>query len=256
MRLETIIYEKKDDVAMIRFNRPQVLNAINKQLVSDFLQALKEAQSDSDVKVVIVKGEGRAFSSGDDLSESKIMSINEGLRYIETLQDTTRTMLRMGKPVIAAVHGYALGAGCEWAMDCDIRIAAEGTKFGFPETSVGGTVTNAGTKLLPLLVGLGRAKELVFTGEMIDANQAEQWGLVNRVVPLEELDKTAMDMAKKIAKNSSLAIYFSKRALTQGVYQDFEQTLELEARDAAVAFSTLEAAERAKAVLKKTKKKE
>jgi len=255
MQLETVIYEKKDEIAIIRLNRPKVLNAQNRQIVGDFLAALKEAQADAKVKAVIVKGEGRAFCSGDDLSEDKRATVEEGLAAIETMQDTTRTMLKMGKPVIAAVHGYALGAGCEWAMDCDIRIAAEGTKFGFPETNVGGTVTNAGTKLLPLLVGLGRAKELVFTNEMIDAKQAEQWGLVNKVVPLEELDKAAMDMAKKIAQNSTLAIYFSKRALNQGVYQDFEQTLELETRDAMVAFSTLEAAERAKAALERTKKK-
>ena len=256
MQLETVIYEKKDNIAIIRFNRPNVLNAINRQLTSDFLKALKEAQSDPEIKAIIVKGEGRAFSSGDDLSESKITTLEEGLEYIETLQDTTRTMLKMGKPIIAAVHGYALGAGCEWAMDCDIRIAAEGTKFGFPETNVGGTVTNAGTKLLPLLVGLGRAKELVFTNEMIDARQAEEWGLVNKVVPLEALEKAAMDMVRKIAKNSTLAIYFSKRALNQGVYQDFEQTLEQETRDSMVVFSTLEAAERAKIALEKTKKKD
>jgi enoyl-CoA hydratase len=165
-------------------------------------------------------------------------------------------MLRMGKPIIAAVHGYALGAGCEWAMDCDMRIAAEGTKFGFPETGVGATVTNAGTKLLPLLVGLGRAKEMVFSNEMIDAKQAEQWGLVNRVVPLEELEKAAMDMAKKIAEKSALATHLSKKALNQGVYQDFEQTLEQEIRDAMVVLSSSEAPERARIALEKTKKKE
>jgi enoyl-CoA hydratase len=164
-------------------------------------------------------------------------------------------MLRMGKPIIAAVHGYALGAGCEWTMDCDMRIAAEGTKFGFPETNVGGTVTNAGTKLLPLLVGMGRAKEMVLTNDMIDARQAEQWGLVNKVVPLEELDKAAIEMAKKITKNSALATYLSKRALNQGVYQDFEQVLEQETRDIMIVAMTAEAAERAKTALERTKKK-
>ena len=254
MQLETVIYNKKGNIAIISLNRPRVLNALNRQLISDFLQALKAVEADAEVKVVIVKGEGRAFSAGDDLSEDKIGTLEEGIRAVETLQDTTRTMLKMGKPVIAAVHGYALGAGCEWAMDCDIRIAAEGTKFGFPETNVGGTVTNAGTKLLPLLVGLGRAKEMVFTNEMIDARQAEQWGLVNKVVPLDELEKTTMDMARKIANNSTLAIYLSKIALNQGAYQDFEQTLEQETRDIMLVISTLEAAERAKAALGKTKK--
>lgn len=255
MKLETIIYDKRDDIAIISFNRPKVLNAENRQLVRDFLQALKEAQADSDVKAVIVRGEGRAFCAGHDLTEESMgETAEEGLATLETLQDTTRTMLRMGKPVIAAVHGYALGAGCEWALDCDIRIAAEGTRFGFPETNVGLTVTNAGTKLLPLLIGLGRAKELVFANEMIDAGQAEQWGMVNKVVPLEELDKMAMDMAKKITQNSTLAIRLSKAALNQGVYQDFEQTLEQESRDLIIAFSSTEAAERSRAALEKTKR--
>lgn len=255
MQLETVIYEKREGVAIISLNRPRVLNAQNRQLIGDFLQALKEAQADSEVKAVIVRGEGRAFCSGDDLSEKISGPIEDIFRFVETMQDTTRVMLKMGKPVIAAVHGYALGGGCEWALDCDIRIAAEGTKFGFPETNVGATVTNAGTKLLPLMVGLGRAKELVFTNEMIDANKALQWGLVNKVVPLEELEKAAMDMAKKIAENSTLATLLSKRALNQGAYQDFEQTLEQETRDVMLVFTTAEAAERAKAALEKTKKK-
>ena len=253
MQLETIIYEKRDEIAIISFNRPEVLNAENRQLTSDFLQGLKEAEGDSGVKAVIVRGEGRAFCSGHDLTEEVISgTIEEGLAAIGVLQDITRTILSMGKPVIAAIHGYALGVGCEWAMNCDIRIAAEGAKFGFPETSVGATVTNAGTKILPLLIGLGRAKEMVFKSEMIDSKQAEQWGLVNKVVPIEELDKSSMDMARKIIKNSALAIRLSKAALNQGIYQDFEQTLEQEARDAILIFSAPESIERTKAALKKT----
>ena len=170
------------------------------------------------------------------------------------MQDTTRTIMGMPKPVIAAVHGYALGAGCEWAMNCDIRIAAEGTKFGFPEARVGATVTNAGTKLLPLSVGLARAKEMVFTTDFIDAAQAEQWGLINHVVPLEDLEKTVMEMAEKIAQNSDLSIALSKKALNQGVYQGFEETLDQEARDIALVFQTPEATQRAKSVLAETKK--
>lgn len=257
MQLETVIYEKKEDIATIRFNRPKVLNAVNRQLTADFLVALKAAGADTEVKVVIIKGEGRAFCSGDDLSEDKTAATpEEGIQAVNTLQDTTRAMLRMGKPVIGAIHGYALGAGCEWAMDCDIRIAAEGTKFGFPETNVGATITNAGTKILPLLVGMGRAKELALTGDRIDAKQAEQWGLVNKVVPLEELDHIAWETAKKITKNSALATHLTKIALNQGVYQDYEQVLEHEARDVMLCIMTIEAAQRAKAALEKTKKKD
>ena len=160
----------------------------------------------------------------------------------------------MPKPVIAAIHGYALGAGCEWALNCDIRIAAEGTKFGFPEARVGATVTNAGTKLLPIAVGLSRAKEMVFTTEFIDAAQAEQWGLINRVVAAEDLEQVVLEMAKKIAQNSALSIALSKKALNQGVYLGLEETLAQETRDIALVFQSLEAAHRAKTVLAATKK--
>lgn len=255
MKFETVIYESNFEIAIISFNRPEVLNAENRQLTSEFLQALKKAQQDTVVKAVIIRGEGRAFCSGHDLSEEVLSgTIVEEIVALENIQDITRTILTMGKPVIAAIHGYALGVGCEWAMNCDIRIAAEGTKFGFPETSVGATVTNAGTKILPLLIGLGRAKEMVFTNAIIDSERAEQWGLVNNVVPLEKLDEEAMAMAKKIAKNSMLATRLSKTALNQGLYQDFEQTLAREARDAVLVFSSEESAERARIALKKTKK--
>jgi len=254
MSYKTIIYEVKDEIATIRLNRPEVLNAQNRQLIDEFLQALKVVQAAREVKVIVIKGEGRAFCSGDDLTENRD-KIEETFEIVEALQDTSRIIMTMGKPVIAAVHGYALGGGCEWAMNCDIRIAAEGTKFGFPETSLGATVTNAGTKILPLLVGLGRAKELVFSNEIIDARQAEQWGLVNKVVPLEELDSAALELAKKITKNSTLAIHLSKKALNRSIYEDFEQTLEQEARDITLMFCIAESSERAKVAFDKIKKK-
>jgi enoyl-CoA hydratase/carnithine racemase len=256
MQLETVLYEKIDEIAVIRLNRPKVLNAINMQLTHDLHQALAEVALDTSVKVVILKGEGRAFCAGDDLSESPFgIAVEDLLRHVEVLQDTTRIMLNMDKPIIAAVHGYALGAGCEWAMSADIRIAAEGTKFGFPETNVGAGVTNAGTKLLPLLVGIGRAKWMIFSNERIDARTAEQWGLVNQVVPLQDLDKTAIALAKKIAANSTLSIKLAKKQLNYGTYQDYEQQMELEAHDVVLTLTGMEAATRARAALEKTKKK-
>jgi enoyl-CoA hydratase/carnithine racemase len=256
MVLETVIYEKIEGIAVIKLNRPKVLNAINVQLTRDFHQALAEAALDTDVKGVVIKGEGRAFCAGDDLSESPFgIAVEDLLRHVEVLQDTTRIMLNMEKCVVAAVHGYALGAGCEWAMSADIRIAAEGTKFGFPETNVGAGVTNAGTKLLPLLVGIGRAKWMIFSNERIDARTAEQWGLVNRVVPVEELDNTAMELVKKIAGNSSLSIKLAKRQLHYGTYQDYEQQMEMEAHDVVLTLTGMEAAMRAKAALDKARQK-
>lgn len=256
MQLETVIYEKTDEIAIIKLNRPKVLNAINMKLTHDLHQALAEVALDTSVKAVILKGEGRAFCAGDDLSESPFgVAVEDLLRHVEVLQDTTRLMLNMEKPIVAAVHGYALGAGCEWAMSADIRIAAEGTKFGFPETNVGAGVTNAGTKLLPLLVGIGRAKWMIFSNERIDARTAEQWGLVNQVVPAGELDVTAMALAKKIAANSTLSIKLAKKQLNYGTYQDYEQQMELEAHDVVLTLTGMEASMRAKAALDKTKKK-
>lgn len=256
MQLETVLYEKIDEIAIIKLNRPKVLNAINMRLTHDLHQALAEVALDTSVKGLILKGEGRAFCAGDDLSESPFgIAVEDLLRHVEVLQDTTRIMLNMEKPIIAAVHGYALGAGCEWAMSADIRIAAEGTKFGFPETNVGAGVTNAGTKLLPLLVGIGRAKWMIFSNERIDASTAEQWGLVNQVVPAEDLDRAAMTLAKKIAANSTLSIKLAKKQLNYGTYQDYEQQMELEAHDVVLTLTGMEASMRAKAALDKTKKK-
>ena len=255
MQLETVIYDKQDDIAVIKLNRPKVLNAINVQLTRDFHQALVAAALDTTIRGVLIKGEGRAFCAGDDLSESPLgMQTMDVLRHVEVLQDTTRIMLNMEKPVIAAVHGYALGAGCEWAMSADIRIAAEGTKFGFPETKVGAGITNCGTKLLPLLIGIGRAKWMAFTNEMIDARTAEQWGLVNFVVPAGEQDKVAVEMLKKIIANSQLSIKLTKRQMNYGVYQDYEQQFEMEAHDVVLCLSSVEASIRAKTVLDATKK--
>lgn len=256
MQLETVLYEKIDEIAIIKLNRPKVLNAINMQLTHDLHQVLAEVALDISVKGVILKGEGRAFCAGDDLSESPFgIAAEDLLRHVEVLQDTTRIMLNMEKPIVAAVHGYALGAGCEWAMSADIRIAAEGTKFGFPETNVGAGVTNAGTKLLPLLVGIGRAKWMIFSNERIDAHTAEQWGLVNQVVPAGELDAAAMALIKKIAANSTLSIKLAKKQLNYGTYQDYEQQMELEAHDVVLTLTGMEASMRAKAALDKTKKK-
>ncbi len=256
MTFETVIYDKIDGIAVIKLNRPKVLNAINVQLTRDFHQALAEAALDTGVKGVIIKGEGRAFCAGDDLSESpQGMQVGDILRYVEVLQDTTRIMLNMEKCIVAAVHGYALGAGCEWAMSADIRIAAEDTKFGFPETNVGAGITNCGTKLLPLLVGIGRAKWMIFSNERIDADTAEQWGLVNRVVPQADLDTVAMELVKKVAANSSLSIKLAKRQLNYGTYQDYEQQMEMEAHDVVLCITGIEAAMRAKAALDKTKQK-
>jgi len=234
MELETVRSAREGAVAIISLNRPDVLNALNRALARDLHTALERVESDPEVRVVILRGEGRAFCAGADLKEEDTgpKSPADLLQRVEGIQNVSRAMLRMPQPVIGAIHGYAIGAGCEWCLNCDIRIAAEGTQFAFPETKWGLFVTNAGTKLLPEAVGLGRAKELVFTGDRIDAEQAERWGLVNRVVPENELLKEAHALAERIAANSPFSVARAKRALGQGSHSSFEEVFNQETSDA------------------------
>ncbi len=223
-------YRRDAQVGVITFNRPERLNAINKDFLRAFMACLDEARTDAEARVIILTGAGRAFCAGEDLKETgEGKDLETWREEVERLQDVERLILKLGKPLIAAVPGYALGGGCEFAMSCDIRIAAEDAVFGFPETGVGLTVTTAGTKLLTQLVGLGKAKELVFTGEFVDAETAERIGLVNRVVPRVRLMDEALAMAGVIAERSPLALDLSRIAIDQGLDATFEQILELEA---------------------------
>jgi enoyl-CoA hydratase len=252
---DTVLYEKKGNIGFVKLNRPEVLNAENDQLIIDFVTALNKARWD-DTRVVILKGEGRAFCAGADLKEgSKPRSVEDEFSHAERVQEISRLMANMGKPMIAAVKGYAMGGGCEFALGCDIRIAAEGTVFGFPETTVGATVTNMGNQSIARLIGMGRAKELVFTGRRIDAKKAEEWGLVNKVVPLEELDKAAIEMAKEIAAKDPLGIKLARLMLDTGADVDLETVLRIETLAAVTSFAGGARQKDMQIALKKTKEK-
>ena len=226
----TVLYEKNGNVAIITLNRPERLNAITQALLTGLIQQLETARKDDEVVAVILTGAGRAFCAGEDLKETSAgKTFKQWVEETDGLQQVQRVVLALGKPLIAAVPGYALGGGCEFAMSCDIRIAAEEAKFGFPETEVGLTITTAGTKLLTQLVGLGKAKELVFTGDFIDAPEALRIGLANKVVAADNLMDEALAMARKIGAKSPLALKLSRIAIDQGLHSSFEQTLELEA---------------------------
>lgn len=230
MTNSTVLYEKRQNVAIITLNRPERLNAITRELLNGLIEQLETARRDPDVVAVILTGAGRAFCAGEDLKETSAgKTIEQWVAETDGLQEVQRVILALGKPLIAAVPGYALGGGCEFAMSCDIRIAAEEAKFGFPETEVGLTITTAGTKLLSQIVGLGKAKELVFTGDLVDAPEALRIGLVNKVVEAEVLLDEALAMARKIGEKSPLALKLSRIAIDQGLHSSFEQTLELEA---------------------------
>jgi len=213
MDFECIIYEKEDGIATIKLNRPQVLNAMNKQLWLDFQAALEDVKNDPDIKVLIVTGEGRAFSTGADLKDSKDRTIEQYRDYLVELQETSRKIIRFEKPTIAAINGFALGSGYELGLACDIRIAAEEAKIGSPEARVTSSVTGGAMRLVQDLIGPGKAKELLFTAEYIDGKEAERIGLVNKAVPLDQLMETAREMAAKIAENSSFSIKMIKRGL-------------------------------------------
>ncbi len=213
MDFECIIYEKKDGIATIKLNRPQVLNAMNKQLWLDFQVALDDVKNDPGIKVLVITGEGRAFSTGADLKDSKDRSIEAYRDYLIELQETSRKIIRFEKPTIAAINGYALGSGYELGLACDIRIAAEEAKIGSPEARVTSSVTGGAMRLVQDLIGPGKAKELLFTAEYIDGKEAERIGLVNKAVPLDRLMDETVEMAKKIAANSSFSIKMIKRGL-------------------------------------------
>jgi len=246
MAYETVLLERRDSVAVLSLNRPDVRNALNRPMIRDLRAALEELEADAEIKAIVLRGKGRSFCSGDDLEEdfSDIVTASDTLRVIDNLQNITRALLGIPKPVIAAIHGHAIGAGCELAMNCDIRLAAADAKFAFTEARWGYTVTNAGTKLLPELIGLGRAKEMVFAAEKIDALTAERWGLVNHVVENDELETKAFELAARIAANSTLSIALMKRALNASGHMSYEEVLTQEVRDGAIVARSPETLER------------
>ncbi len=213
MNFECIIYEKDQGIATIKLNRPKVLNAMNKQLWLDVQTALEDAQNDSEIKVLVITGEGRAFSTGADLKESKTRTLDEYREYLEELQEASRKIIRFEKPTIAAVNGYALGSGYELALACDIRIAAEEAQIGSPEARVTSSITGGAFRLVQNLIGPGKAKELLFTGEYIDGKEAERIGLVNRAVSLEKLNEEVRIMAEKIAGSAAISLKLIKKGL-------------------------------------------
>lgn len=234
----TVVIEKQGDVAVIKFNRPRSLNAVTDELLQDFVAALAQVKANPDVKVVILTGEGRAFCAGADLKEQVApRNFAQYREHANWMQDVTRAIVGLGRPVIAAVKGYALGEGMEFTLNCDIRIVAEGTKVGFPESRVGATVTNAGTYYLPRVVGLGKAKEMMLTGESIDAQEALRIGYANKVVPLDRLDDEAMAMARMIASNYRLEVQLQKEMIDAALDSSLEEALRLETQCACVSFA-------------------
>jgi 2-(1,2-epoxy-1,2-dihydrophenyl)acetyl-CoA isomerase len=223
MTYTTIFLEKKENIITITLNRPEKMNASNDQMAEELLDCFENIDKDKDANTVIITGAGRAFCGGADLRERFLPKIEQ--RKQGFLKDVTREFAELGalalsrirKVTIAAINGVATGVGCSLALGCDIRIASSTAKFGFPFLRVGILPEFGSTYYLPRLVGIGRACELVFTGRTIDAEEAMEIGLVNKVVPIEKLMEETYAMARKIGQMAPLALEISKRALYQGL---------------------------------------
>src|ERR1700719_1537789 len=216
--LETVIYEKTGAIAYVTVNRPKVLNALNHRTWADLRTAFEEARNDAEVRGVILTGSGdKAFIAGADISELAQVTAVEAERSSSFGQGVLNLIENLGKPVIAAVNGFALGGGCETAMACTIRIAAESAKFGQPEVKLGVIPGGGGTQRLPRLVGKGRALQLILSGGMIGVQEAYRIGLVNEVVPAADLIPRAEAILKEIAVNAPLAIRYALDAVNKGM---------------------------------------
>lgn len=238
---DTVALRFTDGVAVVTLNRPERLNAVVPALVDDLLARLAEVAG-SDAGAVVLTGAGRAFCAGYDLKEPP--AGGDSRRRIERLQQVTRRIRELPQPVIAAVHGYAIGAGAEFALGCDLVLAAEDAQFAFPEAGLGLSVTGGISRLLPLLVGPLKAKELLLLGERVDAAEAARLGLVNAVVP--DARETALRWARAIAQKPAYAVTLAKRVLDAGIDSALDAALELEVAHALITDTAAEVAESAK----------
>jgi enoyl-CoA hydratase len=229
LKLENVLYEKRNGIAYVTVNRPKVLNALNTPTWADIRTAFEDARDDAAVHGVILTGAGKAFIAGADISELSKATALDAERASRFGQEVLDLIENLGKPVIAAVNGFALGGGCETAMACTIRIAVDTAKFGQPEVTLGLLPGGGGTQRLPRLVGKGRALQLILSAEMISAQEAYRIGLVNEIVPAADLLPRAEAILSKIASNAPMAVKFALTAVNRGLETSQDEGLLLEA---------------------------
>jgi len=253
--MSLVTTSKSDGICIIKINRPEKLNAMNMDVAKELIAIFEKTGSDDSVKVIILTGEGdRAFSAGADIEYMSKISPDESVEYAKLGQLLTATVENVKQPTIAAVNGFALGGGCELAMSCDIRMAADTAKLGQPEVTIGIPPGWGGTQRLLRIVGISKAKELVYTGKMIKADEAKEIGLVNHVVPLASLMDEAMKMAKTIAENSAMGVQMSKTAINKGRNADLDTGLGVELLAWRNCFTHPDRQERMTAFVNKSKK--
>ena len=240
LQLKEVIYKETEGISIISLNRPNKLNAITSAMGKEILTALNAAR-ESDTKVVILKGEGRSFSAGADLREVRSIETMEGHRAsIQQLQDMARVIMNLDKPIISAIQGPVVAGGLELALDADFIIAADDADMFCSEPGFGGMVTNAAHQIIPRLIGLSRAKEMILLGKHVDAKTALEWGLVNQVVPRDKLDEATMDMARKIVAQPRIAVKLCRIMLNYGYEMSFGAMLELELSNSCTSHSSEE----------------
>ena len=252
LKLENVLYEKKGPIAYVTINRPKVLNALNAKTISELRSAFEDARDDSEVRGVVFRGAGdKAFAAGADISEMANDTPLSAEQKTRSGQALTDLIENLGKPVIAAVNGFALGGGCELSMASTIRIAAETAKFGQPEVKIGIMPGYGGTQRLPRLVGRGRALQLILSGEIISAQEAYRIGLVNEVVPAASLLARAEAILNQFISNAPVGVKYSIEAVNKGLDTSLEEGLLLEASLFAICAGTEDKREGTSAFLAK-----
>lgn len=225
-------------VGILTMNRPEALNALSNAVFQDLTKALDEVERNEDIYVFIITGAGRAFVAGADISEMTTMNVAQGKALADLGNSVYLRIENMEKPSIAAINGFALGGGCEMALSCDIRIASDKAKFGQPEVGLGIIPGFGGTQRMARIVGTGHALELILTGRTIGAPYAQEIGLVNRVVPHDELMDKALEIAETISRQAQLAVRSSKQAVRRGIQCDMDTAATYEALSFAICFDT------------------
>lgn len=253
MEFTNIKLKKEEGICFLTICRPKFLNCLNTETYKELHKAMDIVEEDEEIKVVIISGEGRAFIAGADISEMKDKNPEEARKFAKLILGVCRRIELLEKPVIAAVHGFVLGGGCELAMSCDFIMAAENTKFGQPEVTLGIIPGTAGTQRLPRLVGRNRAKEIIFTGDLFDAAEAYRIGLVNRLVSGDEVLTEAVKMAQKIVSRPQLAVRYAKNAINRGVETDIETGMSIERELFGLCFATEDQKEGMQAFFEKRK---
>ena len=254
--MTNILLEKKGLIAVATINRPKALNALNSEVLTDLDELVSTVKADADIRALVITGSGeKAFVAGADIGEMSTLTKEGGEAFGKHGNNVFRAIETLPIPTIAAVNGFALGGGCELALSCDIILASEKAKFGQPEVGLGITPGFSGTQRLPRRVGIAKAKELIFSGKVIGAAEAEKIGLVNAVYAPEELIPGAIAMAKSFTANAPIAVKYSKACIDRGMQMDIDDGIALENELFAMCFATADQKEGMSAFVEKRKEK-